>query len=241
MLGTNLHNKICKFWVSGWQIVFHLGNIRFITAKLVFEYQRGCCCPITRGASMAGVRVDCTGAGAADLGNKKENTAAEAVLIVISEVRGLLIIRGHRQDIFFKGWGKEVAWGTSCEHLRAKKKRKQRISGGCSVGRARRRLVGVWRAACCVGLEPQSPEHSADSWSTVYCNLRSQLTRNQEEEEEWQLWAITGPQYIVENIMNLFMPEKKPQVKWLAVEGNKLTWGLGELTLFSPQSKQSSD
>lgn len=55
MLGTNLHNKICKFWVSGWQIVFHLGNIRFITAKLVFEYQRGCCCLITRGASMAGV------------------------------------------------------------------------------------------------------------------------------------------------------------------------------------------
>lgn len=56
MLGTNLHNKICKFWVSGWQIVFHLGNIRFITAKLVFEYQQGCCCLITRGASMAGVQ-----------------------------------------------------------------------------------------------------------------------------------------------------------------------------------------
>lgn len=64
-------------------------------------------------------RVDCAGAGAADLGSKKENTAAEAVLIVISEVRGILIIRGHRQD---KRWCGELRAST----LRQKKKKGSR-------------------------------------------------------------------------------------------------------------------
>lgn len=69
--------------------------------------------------------VDCAGAGAADLGSKKENTAAEAVLIVISEVRGILIIRGHRQN---KRWRGELRASTLGQK---KKKRKQRMSGGC--------------------------------------------------------------------------------------------------------------
>lgn len=70
-LWTNLHNKIGTFSVSAWQIVFRLGNILFITVTLVFEYQQGCCCLTTRGASIAGVKIDNVGPGAADLGTNE--------------------------------------------------------------------------------------------------------------------------------------------------------------------------
>lgn len=43
---TNLHNKICKFWVSGRQIVFHFGQYEFCYGCDRVEYQRGRSCGI---------------------------------------------------------------------------------------------------------------------------------------------------------------------------------------------------